>query len=203
MADSISVIWRYNIVVNMFTACVGRSPEPTRSPSSILLPALTAGGQGSDADVELGRRLSRLAIELPDLAEFSGTHDFGVTGSPSTAWAPSRVTADESKLHLMFPDRSTVGALEHSVPCRANEWSEASPFLAARPSHRRLRSVTDAVCGERTRRRADRLRRHHSGDDERSYESPQQARAGPDRRGRDGHLTDIRRNQRRHDDLAK
>jgi hypothetical protein len=70
-------------------------------------------------------------------------------------------------------------------------------------SHRRLRSVTDAVCGERTRRRADRLRRHHSGDDERSYESPQQARAGPNRRGRDGHLTDIRRNQRRHDDLAK
>src|SRR5689334_13700495 len=82
--------------------------------------------------------------KLPDLAEFSGTHDFGVTGSPSTAWAPSRVTADESKLHLMFPDRSTVGALEHSVPCRADEWSEASPFLAARPSHRRLRSAQSA-----------------------------------------------------------
>jgi len=104
-----------------------------------LLPALTAGGQGADADVELGRRLSRLAIELPDLAEFSGTHDFGVTASPSAAWAPSRLIADESKLRLMFPDQSTAGALEHSVPCRADEWSEASLPTSSGPLRCRTR----------------------------------------------------------------
>jgi hypothetical protein len=96
-----------------------------------LLPALTAGGQGADADVELGRHLSGLAIGLLDVAEFCGTHDFGVTACPSAAWPPPRVIADESRLRLRFPDRSTVGALEHAVPCRASEWSEAS--LPTRP----------------------------------------------------------------------
>ncbi len=104
-----------------------------------LLPALTAGGQGADADVELGRRLSGLEIELPDLAEFSGTHDFGVTASPFAAWAPSRVIADESRLRLMFPGRSTVGALEHSVPCRASEWSEATLPTSSGPLRCRTR----------------------------------------------------------------
>jgi hypothetical protein len=89
--------------------------------------------------VELGRRLSGLAIELPDVAEFSGTHDFGVTASPSAAWAPSRLIAKESRLRLMFFDRSTVGALEHSVPCRASEWSEASLPTSSGPLRCRTR----------------------------------------------------------------
>jgi hypothetical protein len=104
-----------------------------------LLPALTAGGQGADADVELGPRLSRLAIELPDVAEFARTHDFGVTASPPAAWAPTRLIADESKLRLTFPHRSTVGALEHAVLYRASEWSQASLPTSSEPLRCRTR----------------------------------------------------------------
>jgi len=112
-----------------------------------LLPALTEGGQGSDADVELGRRLSGLGIELPDVAEFSGTHDFGVTASPSAAWAPSRVIADESKLRLMFP--ISPPPARWSTRCPAAPTSGARPVCRRRPGRC---GVGLAVVADRTAR---------------------------------------------------